>query len=130
MKDLGNFSQHPYSGVFFTCAPCDVSWTGCAAAADCPRCGRGYDWNDPSAPPTVPAGIEECENNDCTGCAFCDAMGYTREPPPGWTEALETWLRIWHRTCRELERKPHCCRAILVERTSYRRLRELMAQRP
>lgn len=22
-------------------------------------------------------GLEECEDNDCTGCPYCDAMGYT-----------------------------------------------------
>jgi hypothetical protein len=51
---LGNFSQHPFRSVSFDCTPCGVSWTGCAAAADCPRCGRGYDWHDPAAPPTQP----------------------------------------------------------------------------
>lgn len=25
-----------------------------------------------------PKNIEECENPDCTGCAYCDAMGWTR----------------------------------------------------
>lgn len=25
-----------------------------------------------------PRNIEECENPDCTGCPYCDAMGFTR----------------------------------------------------
>ncbi len=50
-KYLGNFSEHPYYSIGFTCEPCKVRWNGCAAAADCPECGRQYNWNDPSAPP-------------------------------------------------------------------------------
>jgi hypothetical protein len=61
MMYLGNFSTHPYSSVGFTCEPCGVEWSGCAAAADCPECGRGYDWNDPSAAPTVPREEPEAE---------------------------------------------------------------------
>lgn len=52
-RHLGNFSTHPYDSVHFTCEPCRVTWQGCAAAADCPECGRGYDWTDPSAPPQM-----------------------------------------------------------------------------
>lgn len=78
-------------------------------------------------------GLEECEDNDCTGCAYCDAVGITERViamPQGWQDALDTWMKIWRRSCAELLRKPHSCRAILVERTSYGRLCDLMAQRP
>lgn len=51
-------------------------------------------------------------------------------PPEGWREALQTWQRLWRQALRELDRKPYSTRALLVERTTYRRLRELMAQRP
>jgi hypothetical protein len=27
-----------------------------------------------------PRNVAECENPDCTGCAYCDAMGWTRRP--------------------------------------------------
>lgn len=50
--------------------------------------------------------------------------------PPGWTDALATWSRIWRRSIEELTSRPYSTRAILVERTAYRRLTELMAQRP
>lgn len=50
-------------------------------------------------------------------------------PPEGWQEALDTWMRIWRGACRELERNAWSARATLVERTAYRRLTDLMAQR-
>lgn len=51
-------------------------------------------------------------------------------PPAGWQDALDTWLRIWRGACRELDRRPYSTPALLTERTAYRRLTELMAQRP
>lgn len=51
-------------------------------------------------------------------------------PPEGWQDAVDTWLRIWDRTQGELIRNPSSARCVLVERTAYRRLHELMAQRP
>lgn len=54
---------------------------------------------------------------------------YAAEPPPGWQETFDTWLRIWERSNRELDRNPWSTRANLVNHTSYRRLRELLAAR-
>lgn len=34
--------------------------------------------------------LEECENNDCTGCAWCDALGITRAP----LSAVNPWQEI------------------------------------
>jgi hypothetical protein len=51
-------------------------------------------------------------------------------PPEGWQDAVDTWVRILGRATLELVRNPYSARAILVERTAYRRLGELMAQRP
>jgi hypothetical protein len=36
-------------------------------------------------------GLEECEDNDCSGCPYCDAMGYTHPltTEPGTTPAKE-----------------------------------------
>lgn len=46
-----------------------------------------------------------------------------------WTSTTDTWLRLWWRAARELETRPDSTRAILVERTCYRRLEQLMAQK-
>lgn len=54
---------------------------------------------------------------------------YAVEPPPGWQETFETWLRIWKGSNRELDRNPYSTRATCVNHTSYRRLRELLAVR-
>lgn len=53
-KHLGNLSSAPYWSVEFTCEACNVGWSGCSAAADCPRCGAHFDCRDPSAPPDPP----------------------------------------------------------------------------
>lgn len=42
---LGNFSSHEFNGIPLSCDVCEVSWTGCAAAADCPECGRGQEYH-------------------------------------------------------------------------------------
>jgi len=52
------------------------------------------------------------------------------EPPEGWQDAVDTWIRILGRATLELVRNPYSARCILVEKTAYRRLAELMAMRP
>lgn len=43
-KYLGNFSAAPPDrSVVLSCPPCEVSWTGCADAFECPICGRPQD---------------------------------------------------------------------------------------
>lgn len=49
--------------------------------------------------------------------------------PAAWTDALLTWMRIWQGSNRELDRNPYSARAMLVNRTALRRLRELAAER-
>lgn len=51
MKHLGNLAANHLRSVPFECALCEVSWDGCAAAADCPKCGAQFDWHNPSAAP-------------------------------------------------------------------------------
>jgi hypothetical protein len=46
-----------------------------------------------------------------------------------WQETTDTWLKLWWRAARELERNADSTRAQLVERTCYRRLEALMAQK-
>ena len=48
MEYLGDHSAPLISGITLSCHHCDVNWTGCAAAADCPRCGapKGYHYDD------------------------------------------------------------------------------------
>jgi hypothetical protein len=37
---LGNFSSAPaWASISLECHPCRVYWIGCAAAAECPKCG-------------------------------------------------------------------------------------------
>jgi hypothetical protein len=76
-------------------------------------------------------GLEECEDHDCAGCPACDAMGYTQPmpPPEGWSEAFRAWMRHLEAAEAELHRNPYSCRAMLVQRTAYRRLCELIAER-
>jgi hypothetical protein len=50
--------------------------------------------------------------------------------PEGWSDAVATWMKIWEGTNRELQRNPDSARATIVNLTSYRHLRALMAQRP
>jgi len=54
MKHMGNLAANHLRSVHFECLFCDVSWEGCAAAADCPECGANFDWTDPSAAPVYP----------------------------------------------------------------------------
>lgn len=48
-RDFGNLAVEPTRSVGLTCPGCQVSWQGCAAAADCPVCGNGVDWAPPPA---------------------------------------------------------------------------------
>ncbi len=45
IRHLGNFAIEPTRSTGFTCDDCSVSWIGCAAAADCPECGKSFDWH-------------------------------------------------------------------------------------
>lgn len=39
---VGNFSSGPpHYSILLSCDDCRIKWTGCAAAADCPKCGKG-----------------------------------------------------------------------------------------
>lgn len=45
MKHLGNFSAAPPErSVHLECDRCQVSWTGCWDAFECPRCGGAQDF--------------------------------------------------------------------------------------
>lgn len=48
-EDLDNFAANENFTVGLSCHHCRVQWIGCAAAADCPRCGAGkfYHIDDP-----------------------------------------------------------------------------------
>lgn len=44
---LGDFSVEPTRSVLLRCERCAVEWRGCAAANECPKCGRTLDhWED------------------------------------------------------------------------------------
>lgn len=44
---LGNLAVEMTRGVMLRCDDCMVSWTGCAAAVECPECGKLSDyWHD------------------------------------------------------------------------------------
>jgi len=44
MRHLGNYAVVAERGVGLECAACQVSWIGCAAARECPKCGKEQDW--------------------------------------------------------------------------------------
>ncbi len=44
LEHLGDLSETLGRGVFMACRACLVSWTGCAAAYECPRCGDSQPW--------------------------------------------------------------------------------------
>lgn len=51
MTFLGNLAVAPERGVSLECVACQVSWIGCAAVCECPRCGLGADyWQNDLAP--------------------------------------------------------------------------------
>ena len=40
MEYLGNFSTSIAYSISLSCHHCGVSWEGCAAESECPKCGR------------------------------------------------------------------------------------------
>lgn len=44
LEYLGNLSSAPTERAL-QCVPCGVAWTGCADAAECPRCGGTAAWD-------------------------------------------------------------------------------------
>jgi hypothetical protein len=50
LRHIGNLAVEPTRATMLTCEDCAVSWLGCAAASDCPECGRSVDWTTPLAP--------------------------------------------------------------------------------
>lgn len=47
MEHLGDLSaSEPMYAVYLDCEKCDVSWMGCMAAAQCPKCGDTISWEE------------------------------------------------------------------------------------